>query len=148
MGRQVERAEKPYGDRVVVVDKSAWERAHHPHVREEWTAAMLGRQMALSSATKLEILYSARSSEDFDRLAAALDELRHAPLDEGVARTARGAMRALARRASHRIPIADYLVAASAQERSLDVLHYDHHFDLLAEVLTFDSVWLAPPGTL
>ena len=28
------------------------------------------------------------------------------------------------------------------------VLHYDHHFDRLAEVLHFRSVWLAPAGSL
>lgn len=48
----------------------------------------------------------------------------------------------------HRIPPLDYLVAAAAQEAGVDVLHYDHHFDRLAEVLHFDSRWVAPPGSL
>jgi hypothetical protein len=28
------------------------------------------------------------------------------------------------------------------------VLHYDHHFDTLATVLTFISQWVAPAGSI
>jgi hypothetical protein len=28
------------------------------------------------------------------------------------------------------------------------VLHYDNHYDTLAEIMTFESVWLAAPGSL
>lgn len=41
----------------------------------------------------------------------------------------------------------DILIAA-AQEAGVGVLHYDHHFDRLAEVMHFSSVWLAPVGSL
>jgi hypothetical protein len=40
------------------------------------------------------------------------------------------------------------LIAAAAQEAAVGLLHYDRHFDRLAEVLHFRSVWLAPAGTL
>jgi predicted nucleic acid-binding protein len=46
------------------------------------------------------------------------------------------------------VPVADLLIAATAQDSGLGVLHYDHHYDRLAEVLTFETRWLAPPGTL
>jgi len=137
-----------HGGRALVIDKSAWERAGEPAVKPTWTAALRAHQLALCSVTKLEILYSTRGAAELHHLAAALDQLRHVPVDEGVFRAAREAMTALAERGSHRVPIVDYLVAASAQERSLDVLHYDRHFDLLAGVLAFDSVWVAPPGSL
>jgi predicted nucleic acid-binding protein len=137
-----------YGGRTLVVDKSAWERAGHPSVKPAWVAAMRSGQLALCSVTKLEILYSTRGASDLARLGHALDQLRHVPVDEGVFRSARDAMTALAERGSHRIPIVDYLVAACAQERSLDVLHYDRHFDPLAGVLAFESVWVAPAGSL
>lgn len=52
-------------------------------------------------------------------------------------------------RASHpRVPLADALIAASAQDAGVDVLHYDHHYDRLAQVLNFESVWIASPGAL
>jgi len=64
-----------------------------------------------------------------------------------------GAMRELGeeidrRPGIHRISPVDYLTAAAAAEQGFGVLHYDHHFDRLAEVLAFDSVWIAPPGSL
>lgn|GEM_PF-3170784 len=39
----------------------------------------------------------------------------------------------------------DYLVAATAQETGAAVLHYDHDYDTLAEIMGFESLWLAPP---
>ena len=67
-----------------------------------------------------------------------------------VQRAAIGALRALADVAPrhHRVPLADALIAAAAQEAGVGVLHYDHHYDRLAEVLSFASRWAAPPGGL
>lgn len=36
----------------------------------------------------------------------------------------------------------------AAAERGFGVLHYDHGFDRLAEVLSFTSQWIAPPGSV
>jgi predicted nucleic acid-binding protein len=44
--------------------------------------------------------------------------------------------------------VIDYLIAAAAQEMGAAVIHYDRDFDTLAEVMEFESVWLAPAGTL
>lgn len=65
-------------------------------------------------------------------------------------RGAETAMRALAQRSAgaHRIPIVDYLVAAAAQQIDGTVLHYHADYDVLAEVMDFDSAWLAPRGSL
>lgn len=59
-------------------------------------------------------------------------------------------MRSLAHRSagSQRIPIVDYLVAAAAQELGAAVIHYDRDYDTLANSMEFESVWLAPAGTL
>jgi hypothetical protein len=60
------------------------------------------------------------------------------------------AMRTLAHRSAgaQRIPVVDYLIAAAAQETGAAVLHYDRDYDTLAEIMGFESVWLAPPGSL
>jgi predicted nucleic acid-binding protein len=98
----------------------------------------------------MEILCTARGGEQFDELAANLSALREAPLTSSVSRAAESAMRTLAHRSAgtQRLPIVDYLLAAAAQETGAAVLHYDHDYDLLAETMTFESVWLAPPGSL
>lgn len=65
-------------------------------------------------------------------------------------RSAEIAMRTLAHRSAgaHRILIVDYLVAAAAQEMGAAVIHYDRDYDTLATVMEFDSIWLAPAGTI
>lgn len=107
-------------------------------------------RMRLSPAVRLEILLSARGADAFDLLAQQLSALRPAPLTRAVARAAETAMRQLAHRSAgaQRIPIVDYLNAAAAQETGAAVIHYDRDYDTLREVMAFESVWLARPGSL
>jgi predicted nucleic acid-binding protein len=139
-----------WGEVPLLIDTSAWSRAHHPLVRERWSESLLAGRLRLSPAVRLEILLSARGGEDFDLLAEMLGALRAAPLTATIAGAAQAAMRTLAHRSagSQRLPVVDYLVAAAAQETGAAVIHYDRDYDTLAEVMVFDSVWLAPPGSL
>jgi predicted nucleic acid-binding protein len=132
------------------VDTSAWSRAHHANVRDAWVQAVRADRIRLSPIVRLEILLSARSGGDFDTLAERLSALRVAPVTPSVLRAAEAAMCALAHRAAgaQRIPIVDYIVAAAAQETGAAVIHYDRDYDVLAEVMAFESIWLAPPGSL
>ncbi len=70
--------------------------------------------------------------------------------DGVVERRALEAQGELARVGHHRLPPVDLLVAAVADRHGLGDLHDDGDYDLLAEKtdLTFDSVWLAPRGSL
>lgn len=139
-----------WGSAALVVDTSAWSRAHRPEVREAWVEALLEDRVRLSPAVRLELLLSARDGDRFDAMQVELDALRPAPLSSSVLRTAERAMRALARRSAgaHRVPIVDYLVAAAAQEMDATVLHYDADYDRLADVMEFRSAWLVAPGTV
>lgn len=139
-----------WGKLPLLVDTSAWARAEHPTICDSWLSALLGNRLRLSPLVRIEILLSTRSGRQFDRLAEHLDAIRPAPLGTSVIRAAEAAMRALAHRSAgaQRVPIVDYLVAAAAQELGAAVIHYDHDYDTLAEVLEFESVWLAPAGTI
>ncbi len=144
-------AEPPYDGRVYIADASAWSHAHHATVRDEWAAALRNRQIATCPIVKLELLYSARDGDDFDRLAADLGHLRDIPVTRSVTNAALSAMRALAhvQPLHHRgIRLSDLLIGAAAQDVALGVLHYDAHFDVLAGVLGFESRWIAPRGSL
>ena len=48
----------------------------------------------------------------------------------------------------HRVPLPDLILAATAASAGIGILHYDRHFDRLAEVLNFRSQWVVPRGTL
>lgn len=139
-----------WGELPLIVDTSAWVRAEHSTTRDRWLAALLGDRLRLSPLVRVEILLSARGGDRFDRLAEQLGTIRAAPLSASVIRAAEAAMRTLAHRSAgaQRVPIVDYLVAAAAQELGAAVIHYDHDYDTLAEVLEFESIWLAPAGTL
>ncbi len=133
-----------------MVDTSAWSRASHPTVRDRWVEALRAGRLRVSPIARMEILLSARDGADFDTLAERLAALRTAPLTATVAQAAQGAMRTLAHRSAgaHRIPLADYLLASAAEELGAAVLHYDRDYDTLAEVMTFESIWLASPGSI
>ena len=134
----------------LLVDTSAWARAEHPTTRDSWLEALLGNRLLLSPLVRVEILLSTRGGGEFDQLAEHRNAIRPAPLSISVVRAAEAAMRTLAHRSpgAQSVPIVDYLIAAAAQELGAAVIHYDHDYDTLADVLEFESVWLAPAGTI
>lgn len=139
-----------FGGGVYIADTSVWQRASHSALRDAWESAMQHGTIATCSIVALELFYSARDAIDLADLQALLSELRSIPVTASVQRAALGALRALADQGPlhHRVPPADVLIAAAAQEAGIGVLHYDHHYDRLAEVLAFESHWAANPGSL
>ncbi len=139
-----------WGNRALLIDTSAWARSDRIEVEDEWQRALFEDRLRLSPLIRLEILYSARSPGSFDLLDKFLAAIRPVPVSPAIVAAARGAMWQLSRRSagSHRIPVVDYVVAATAQEIGADVLHYDADYDRLAEVLAFESRWLAAAGAL
>ena len=138
------------GDAPFVADTSAWWRAVAlpEDLAELLKAAILVDRMLITPIVRMEILYSARTSNEYVSLEAELDALRILRNDRAVADAATGAMRELADQSDgyHRVPPTDALIAAAAAEHGgLAVLHRDAHFDRLAEVLVFQSVEFPVP---
>lgn len=133
---------KAFGSGVgLVIDTSAWARQREGAVARHWDATNEAELLVSCPAAALEILNSARNEDQFVALERTLAALPQAPVTASVCRAALGACRDLGAR--RRIPAADYLIAAAAAERGFGVLHADRHFDLLAEVLGFESVRVA-----
>jgi predicted nucleic acid-binding protein len=139
-----------FGGGVYIADTSARVRAGHPAVRDEWAAALRLRQIVTCSITTLELLYAARNAAEFGDLEADEATLRDIPVTISVQRSAVAALRELSRLGAgyHRVKLPDALIAAAAAQAGIGVLHYDRHYDRLAEVLHFDSRWIAAPGSL
>lgn len=133
-----------------IADKSAWKRARHPAVADAWRRAVAAGQIATCPIVNMELLYSARDAASFDDRERLLSALRDVPITRSVTNAAIAAMRDLVARRPlyHRVKLPDALIAAAAQDVGIGVLHYDRHYDRLAEVLQFESRWIAPPGTL
>lgn len=98
----------------------------------------------------LEAGYSARSAASHSELAEELLALPIIRIDEEIERRAVDAQAQLARAGHHRLPPVDLLLAAIADRHGLGLLHYDADFDVLRAKtdLSFESVWLAPRGSL
>ena len=131
----------PFGSGLpLVIDTSAWHRQGHEPVRERWKATARARRLVACPVSSLEILTATRNQREFDAVDAVLRSLPQAVIGASICHAALTAARELTGR--RRIPVPDYLIAAAAAERGFGVLHADRHFDLLAEVLPFESVRL------
>ena len=118
--------------KLLLADKSALERAT-PATLE------LG-EICLCAIVRLEMLYSARSAADYERIENDLDAFRELRVDAETIATAVSAQRELSLRGRDRVPIPDLLIAACAHQHQAAVLHLDRHYDALAEVLSFEPV--------
>lgn len=143
-------ADLPYAGAVLIADTSARVRTYLPSLREEWDAAVKADQIVTCSIVTMELLFAALDSDGVAQTQKIEATLRQAQVTASVQRAAIGAVAELARggAGAHRIPPPDILIAATAQEAGIGVLHYDRHYDRLTDVLHFDSVWIAPPGSL
>jgi predicted nucleic acid-binding protein len=138
----------------LLLDNSAWVGLAAPALarqRAEEIADALERQrIAACLPFLLEAGYSARHARDHDELMSELLALPQLHIDDEVEGRAIDAQRQLARAGHHRLPPVDLVLAALADRHGVGILHYDHDYDLLAAKtdLSFDSVWLAPRGSL
>jgi predicted nucleic acid-binding protein len=131
-----------------LIDKSAYTRIRIPAVREVLEPLLLDDRVAVCPMAALELLYSAKSTDDCDRLSALLGELPSATMNAATWSVALDLQRRLSRRGQHRIAIPDLLIAASAIQYDLVVLHYDKDFDLIAAVSDLRHQWVVAKGSI
>jgi predicted nucleic acid-binding protein len=139
---------------VLLLDNSAWARLESSRLDEDRTEEISRwieeQQLATCLPFLLEAGYSARSSSDRTATMADLAYLPHIEIEREVEQLALGAQAELADIGHHRLAPVDVIIAACAHVAGWGVLHYDRDYDLLAEhtILSFESEWLAPPGSL
>ncbi len=126
---------------LLLVDKSALVRLGN---REP--LADTDGELCICAVTRLEVLYSARSPGDYSEIEVTLDAFRHLRMDAATFTVASAAQRELAAAGQHRLPLPDLLIAACAHQHSADVLHFDRHYDALADVLAFRAIRLTAAG--
>jgi predicted nucleic acid-binding protein len=139
---------------LLLLDNSAWSRlliGGLPADREEAVLEWLEEgRLAVCLPFLLEAGYSARSAPDHGNLMRRLEQLPRLPVDDAVERMALDAQRELATVGHHRLAPTDLVIAACAHLVAGGVLHYDRDYDLITANtrLSFESVWLAEPGSL
>lgn len=139
------------GQGTVLADTSAWMLARRvPRARELLFAAAERRDIAWCWPVRYELSFDAPTPERIVAVDRTLAGLREIAVDRAVQRDVLSAMRTLADEGSHgthRLPLTDLTVAVAAQTSGLDVLHYDHHFERLGEMLGVRMLWIAEPST-
>jgi predicted nucleic acid-binding protein len=138
----------------LLLDNSAWARLSHSSLSRgrvgEIASALEDRRIAVCLPFLLEAGYAARSAAAHGQLIRELLALPWLGIDPQVERRAIDAQAQLARAGHHRLPPVDLIMAAVAERHEVGVLHYDGDYDILNTKtdLEFESVWLAPRGTL
>lgn len=128
-----------------LLDKSAWAQAQYSSDVAAQLAKLIRRgQLALCSMTALEILYSARNPAEYERDHAHLTGLPWRDL--AAPQRAVELQRALAQRGWHRTPLPDVVIAATAGEHDLTILHYDSDYERIAEIAGARQQWVTPRG--
>ena len=130
-----------------LLDTSVLTRLRAPSVLqriEELDAAGLAR----TSITDLEIGFSARSADEWDRLAGALSAFRRIDVEAHHFHRAQQVQRDLAADGLRGRKVPDLLIAAVAEATSLTVLHYDADFDHIATVTGQPTQWIVERGSI
>ena len=122
-----------------LIDKSAYARLQLGQAanRDEWNARIGRGLLRLSTITRLELGYSARSADAARRQFAAppLSLMPIEYLTPAIEDRAFEVQLLLADRGQHRAPsIPDLLIAATAEKAGLTILAVDKDFDLIAAV--------------
>jgi predicted nucleic acid-binding protein len=122
-----------------LIDKSAYVRLQTGQVvnRDQWSARISRGLVRLSTITRLELGYSARSG-DAGRQQFASPPLSLMPVEHltpAIEDRALEVQMLLADRGQHRAPsIPDLLIAATAEKAGLTVLATDKDFNLIATI--------------
>lgn len=128
-----------------LLDKSAWVQAQYSGaVAKRLADYMRSGALAVCTVTALEVLYSARNAAEYGRDHSRLSTLPWRDLAEP--RAAVELQQRLVGRGWHRTPIPDVIIAATAAEHRLVVLHYDNDYERLAEVAGIGHEWVMDRG--
>ena len=134
-----------------LIDKSALVRLADSPDATEWANRIERRLVRITTVTRLEVGYSARSDRD---LRAGLQQppMSAMPVEyqtPAIEDRAVEVLSLLADRGQHRAPsIPDLIVAATAELAGLIVLHVDKDFDLVAEITgqPLERLNITPPS--
>ena len=119
-----------------LIDKSALVRlADSPHAAK-WAERINDGLVHLSTITRLEVGYSARSGADLSKAMSSppISKMPIEGLTPAVEELAWQTLQLLAKKGQHRAPsLADLMIAATAQLCGFTVLHLDKDFELISK---------------
>jgi predicted nucleic acid-binding protein len=139
----------------LIVDTSAlanWKRVPQ-HVRDDFRRASEAGELRMHPVVRLEFLHDAYRRAEFDVRLKMFRTYQDVSLAASDGMVATQALYDLAhiepeKTGYHKVKTGDALIAASAVREGCGVLHYDHDFERLAEVMTLVEVAFVPFGSV
>jgi predicted nucleic acid-binding protein len=133
-----------------LIDTSAFARRNSKEeVRLATDALLLRGEIAVCPVLMLELGYTVRNADEHAALLAALHRFPSCELRPADWARALEVQQMFAEKGQHRAAkLADLLLVACAEREALAVLHYDHDYDLIADVTGQPTEWVVPRRTV
>jgi predicted nucleic acid-binding protein len=142
----------PELDRPALFDTGAWTWARDrrfPELTAWFNAAVEAGLVLVCDLVILELTRLAPNERRAQEVAGRLAAFEAIPMPAGLWNRARTTQLALAANGDHRrVPPADLLLAAAAEEADVALVHYDRDYERIAAVVGLREEWLVPDGTL
>lgn len=131
-----------------LADTSVLTRLRVEDVRVALRDLIATRSVAVCRISRLELGYSARTADEWDRILYALAVLPMVEVEPADLRRAEQVQRQLADAALRGRKVPDLLIAAAAERLDLTVLHYDRDFEYIARMTGRPQQWVVPAGSV
>lgn len=130
-------------------DTSAVAKLPHPAVATRLVPLIESGLVARCTPTDLEAGFSSTGPKAHVQMREARSAWPLIPMDQAILDRAVEVQDRLAARSQQRgAKIADLLIAAAAEAAGLVVLHYDHDFDLIADITRQPTEWIVSAGSV
>jgi predicted nucleic acid-binding protein len=131
-----------------LIDKSALARYPKPAVRAVIDPLHNAGLLAVCGAVELEVLHSARSKADAERIRDEMRGFDWLPTPDGAWDRALDVQTRLIAAGNWKaLSVSDLVIAATAERSGATVLHYDGDYDMIARVTGQPMRWVVPAGT-
>lgn len=142
----------PELDRPALFDTGAWTWARDrrfPELTAWFNAAVEAGLVLVCDLVILELTRLAPNERRARDVAERLAAFEAIAMPAGLWDRARGTQLALAANGDHRrVPPADLLLAAAAEEAEVALVHYDRDYERISSVVGLSQEWLVADGTL
>lgn len=120
-----------------------------PHLAEWFNGEVAAGRVLVCDLVVLELTRLAANEKRARETAERLDAFRAVPMPSALWGRAREVQLLLASKGDHRrVPPADLLLAAAAEDANVPLVHYDRDYERIATVADLEHRWFVEDGAL
>lgn len=120
-----------------------------PHLADWFNQEVQAGRVLVCDLVVLELTRLAPNAVRAQAIADQLEAFQSVPMPSNLWERAREVQLLLAARGDHRrVPPADLLLAAAAEDANVPLVHYDRDYERIAAVTDVESQWFVADGSL